>query len=164
DLPNLLAIESGQLGKTTAAFGVVMELIETWRARRKQDHPAWFRFSTRAGDSIGKGLNAEKLAGDLVRAEQRSDPSAARAIGDDGMRRLPLDEFGKGLPIQAALESAENDAHRPTGKAAQGFDGGLRRRRDAVVDPGDRIAHAQGLQAMRQGPEGGQVGGCRGGV
>ena len=49
--------------------------------------------------------------------------------------------------------ATDNHADLASLQAAQGFDGRLRGRRDAVVDPAQAIAHAKCLQAMRQGLE-----------
>ncbi len=94
-----------------------------------------------------------EAAGRGQRRQQRVDARAVAAHGDDLQRRAVAHRRGEVLPVQAAVVAADQQRDAASAEAFQCRQRGVRRGANRVVDIGDAVALAQGLQAVRQRPE-----------
>src|SRR3546814_11383343 len=82
----------------------------------------------------------------------------SRAHGHDRGWWSRADRRHESAPVQTPIVTAEQQANLATRDARERLERGLRRGRDAVVDPGQAVAFAERLQAVRQRSEERRVG------
>ncbi|MNV65119.1 hypothetical protein D3C71_1577960 [compost metagenome] len=88
------------------------------------------------------------------RLQQRVDARAVGAHGDDLHRRHVVGHVRDELmPVQATIMPADQQRDAATGEAFQRRQTCVRRGADRIVDEGDPLAHADGLQAVGQRAE-----------